>query len=271
MPWQQDLFDVELDFIYENNSVVDAFDVVLEDVVLDPLLPPVTRRLTVPHNYNDSFGLRLGGSAHFLNGMLTASLGASWDSGGIPDEWTRLDYLNWQRFGLALGVTFRYSLIEITVAYQHMFLLERDVSLPAQADPRSPDYDEDFDVCTVRACALSAMSDYEFGDAAINTGHYEASQDILSISLGFRWGEGSGGLRDRSDDEPPQPVPTDAAPPQEPASGRDAAPVDEPAQPAPTDSTTTPAADPAPVDQAVAPVEASAPVEPPPPQPAPVE
>lgn len=216
MPWQRDLFDIEVDFVYENASRVDAYEVTLTDLNVEGVNVP-SRTLTVPLNWHDSFGVRLGGSAHFLDGMLTASLGVSWDSGSVPLEWTRLDYLGWQRVGLAVGLTFRYSLIELTVAYQHMFFEERDVTLPAAADPSSDQYDWDtpeddrFDVCTVRPCGLGAMEDNSFSGVdsegwAINAGHYEASHDVVSISLAFRWGEGSGGLRDRSREEQPEPA-----------------------------------------------------------------
>lgn len=267
MPWQRDLFDVEVDFVYENTSRVDAYDVSLTDLNLEGVAVP-SRSLSVPHNWTDSFGVRLGGSAHFLDGMLTASLGVSWDSGAVPLEWTRLDYLGWQRFGLGLGLTFRYSLIELTVAYQHMFIEDRDVTLPERADPRSDQYDPEYDVCQDRPCGLGAMNDYTFSvddinrhseGWAANTGHYEASQDILSISLAFRWGQGSGGLRDRSREEQAEPV--EAEPAEEVA----------PATAEPPPAPTTPEPAPADAPGAAAPDELSAPTQPPEPQPAPVE
>lgn len=187
MPWQRDLFDVELDVVYENNSQNDGFDVSIEDVEL-PGVPAVPQTdLFVRHDWQDTVSLRLGGSFHILDGMLTFSAGASWESPTVPESFTRLDYLGWMRIGLALGVTFRISIIEFSVAYQHIFMPDRDV------EPLPEDYAGD--PCEVRACQLNALGG-GVTDMVINTGHYEASYDVLTFSLAFRWGEGSGARRE---------------------------------------------------------------------------
>lgn len=198
MPWQRELFDVELDVIYENQSQNEGYDVTMRDVNINDTIRLEELNFFVRHNWQDTVSIRLGGSVHLFDGMMTISAGASWESPTTPNEFTRLDFTSWMRVGLALGVTLRISIIELTVAYQHIFSPDRDVDLPEGYDPSDPDASGD-EICDVAACQLSAdpTEADRLSSVIVNAGHYELSYDILSISLGFRWGQGSGWLRDR--------------------------------------------------------------------------
>jgi len=205
LPFQRELFDIELDFIFEQNSSLDQYDVTIDNTTIGSLPPIETSEMVVAHNWKNSYGVRLGGSVHLLRGMLTLSAGVSWDSAAVPEEFTRLDYIGWGSVGVAAGLTFRISIIELSIAYQHLFVWDRDVELPPQADPRSTQYDPDWSPCEERACALDAMASGGLSNEIINAGHYEASYDIIGMSLAFVWGRRS----DRERDEEPEAEPED--------------------------------------------------------------
>ncbi len=170
LPHRRELFDVELDFVYENNSSMDQFVVQVEEPLQmstgDVILPTVE----IPHRWRDTYAVRLGGSVHLLDGDLSLSAGAFWESETVPVEYTRLDYASWMRIGVGGGLTYRVAWFEVTAAYQHIFMLDREVTLEqAQAYP-------------LRGNAIGGV----FEDYPINAGDYRGSYDVLSISLAAR-------------------------------------------------------------------------------------
>jgi hypothetical protein len=222
LPFQRDLFDIELDFIFEQNSSLDQYDVTIDNTTIGALPPIPKSEMVVTHNWENSYGVRLGGSVHLLRGMLTLSAGFSWDSAAVPENWTRLDYVSWGSVGIAAGLTFRISIVELSVAYQHLFVWDRTVDLPAYADPASAEYNEDQSPCGERACALDAMAATGLSNEVINAGHYEASYDVIGMSLAFVWGKRS----ERDQGEEPEAEP-EAEPEEEPVAEE---PVEQPVE-----------------------------------------
>ena len=116
------------------------------------------------------------------------------------------------------------------------------------ADPRSDQYDSSYDPCTEYACALDAMADNHYAGVPINTGTYEGSYDLLSVSIGFRWGQGSGRYRDEESAAGDEPEPQEEPPPEpvveEPEPIADEPPAEEPVEesapvePVPAEETT---------------------------------
>ncbi len=186
MPWQRELFDIEFDVVYENTSQAEGFSVTLSDVELGGA-PAVGKSLFVRHDWQDTLSLRLGGSVHLLRGMLSIHAGASWESATVPENFTRLDYASWGRVGLAMGVTLRVSIVEISLAYQHIFMADRNV------EPLTEEWldNDENEPCDVRACSLNAIDPTVPTNDVINTGLFEGSYDIVTLSVAFRWGEGS--------------------------------------------------------------------------------
>lgn len=210
---ERELFDVELDFIYENTSQMDGYDVTIWNVDLDPSVVLDEVNLHIAHNWRDTFGLRLGGSVHLLGGHITISAGFAWESATAPVEYTRLDYTPWGRYSVALGIVGRVSILEIALSYQHIFMPDRTVEVgEGQA---------------YRLMARSGSDTLNY-DAPINEGHYEGSYDVIGFSLGFRFdrpsrsdeteavageGEAPAPVEDAADDEPvgDEEAPADAA------------------------------------------------------------
>jgi len=170
-PHRSELFDIELDLIYKTASDLESLTLTLDepahtetmgDIALDPL--------TIPHRWNDSFSVRLGGSVNLLGGDLTLSAGVWWESATVPVAYTHFDITTWMSVGVGGGVTYRVQWFEVAVAYQHIFMPDRHVSL------------EEGGVMPLRASAASSS----FDGPPANAGDWRGSQDLLSISLAAR-------------------------------------------------------------------------------------
>ncbi len=183
--FERELFDIELDLVYEMNSHMDGYRVSIRDINLyeEPgfqiIIPEV--KVFLAHNWRDTVSLRLGGTVNLLRGHLSISAGFSWESNTQPEETTRLDYLPWMRFGLGIGVVGRISIVEIALSYQHIFMPDRTVENGEVVAP-----------------VATANEEQTLSDTVVNNGDYEASYDIIGFSLGFRFDRPN---RSRGDEE----------------------------------------------------------------------
>jgi hypothetical protein len=229
--YERELFDIELDFIYENTSQMDGYDATISNIDLDPqgLIPAISEvNLHITHDWRDTFGLRLGGSVNLLGGHLTIAAGVSWDSQTEPVEQTRIDYAPWGHYGVSIGVIGRFSILEIALSYEHLFMPDRTVEVGEGEAYRL-------------MAQAGSYPDTVNQDVPINEGHFEGGYDIVGFSLGFRFDRPS---RSDEDDEAGDEV--EAAAPAGDTTGGEPA-VDEaaPADDAPGDESSgeTPASD----------------------------
>ena len=148
-PMAQDVWDAELDFTWANDSAIDALQIrfpVGSDGVSGSIpvagtpghVPPLA---DVPHNYQDVFGIRLGGDYNVVPNKVAIRAGAFFESaaartdanGNATDMGT--DFAAGARIGLALGATLRIPLkkdvpptqggaIEFSAGYMHMFTFD---------------------------------------------------------------------------------------------------------------------------------------------------
>jgi hypothetical protein len=181
-PHEREWFDIELDVTYEMNSSVTSFRTKVDGVV--PVgygLPNIAVRpssdpdvagvLEVPHMWQDTVALRLGGDVNLLEGMLSLHWGAMFETASVPEEYTRLDYANWMTFGVAGGVTVRLPWygIDLTASYQRQFMPDRNVE-GGQA-----------------RMLLALPPNDETTIPTINDGAYESAYDIFSIGAAARF------------------------------------------------------------------------------------
>jgi long-chain fatty acid transport protein len=122
-PMSDDLFDVELDVTWSNNSTVDAFEVRFREGILvrgtDVGLVPVNA--DVPRHWKDVLGVHLGGDFVVLPSLLALRAGGFFETQGQDDADLNLDFdLGW-RLGLAGGVTARVGPVDLSAAFQHTF------------------------------------------------------------------------------------------------------------------------------------------------------
>jgi hypothetical protein len=176
MPHEREWLDVELDLAYEMNSSVDTYEVKIDGLVPTgyglppiPVLPAADPPgvMRVEHAWQDTWALRLGGDVNLLDGALSLRWGASYESSTVPEDWTRVDYAQWETFGVAGGVTARlpwYGL-ELTAGYLHLFMPDRTVT-------------------DGKARKLSAFpADPADPEMVINNGTYRTSMDIFSVGV----------------------------------------------------------------------------------------
>ncbi len=134
-PLAQDLFDVEADFTWANDSAFDAVQIRLPatpsgdgtlpatlGVPGGSTLPP---NADVPHRFNDVYGVRLGGDYNVLPNQLAVRAGAFFETQAANPVYQDIDFDAAQRYGFALGGTFRIPVrdrsLDLMVAYGHVF------------------------------------------------------------------------------------------------------------------------------------------------------
>lgn len=121
-PLAQDLFDVELDFTYAHNSVVQNLE-----VRFDPGIPvkgtpgTVPENADIPHNWKDVFGVRIGGDYVAIPGFLAVRAGGFFETNGQDPAYLNPDFHLGQRIGVGGGATVRLGPVDVSLGYQHTF------------------------------------------------------------------------------------------------------------------------------------------------------
>ncbi|MEZ4308108.1 MAG: hypothetical protein R3F14_08695 [Polyangiaceae bacterium] len=122
-PMSEDLFDVEANFTYANNSSVQNLEVRFNPGIIingtqGGTLPA---NADIPHNWKDVFGVRVGGEAVILPSLLSARAGFFYESKGQDDAYLQLDFHNGEKVGLSGGASVRVWRLDISASYQHTF------------------------------------------------------------------------------------------------------------------------------------------------------
>lgn len=137
-PMADELFDVELDVVYEYNQQVTDFVVTNPEGASAAIRPagcmpgdssclvsiPVPRTLPLAHGWSDDIVFRLGGDVNVIPGVLAIRAGGSFE---VPlnrnyVQWMTNDFMQGWRIGLHLGGTVRIdNHFDLSVAYAHIF------------------------------------------------------------------------------------------------------------------------------------------------------
>jgi long-chain fatty acid transport protein len=135
-PLAQDVFDVEADFTYANDSAASNLQIRFptDGMGGGGALVPSTPGAAPPnadvyHGYRDVFGMRVGGDYNVLRDRLAVRAGGFFESQGQDARYMNIDADGAQRFGLALGGTYRIHVgaaekthaIEVSLGYMHVF------------------------------------------------------------------------------------------------------------------------------------------------------
>jgi long-chain fatty acid transport protein len=181
-------FDIELDAIYLINKEVTDLALTLPMgsqasfsqvqsgggvTTMDLNLPT---RINLPHQWNDQWLLRLGGDFNAIPGLASLRLGFSfetsaYDSSGVfsnrnAKQYVGLDFIPGMRFGIHAGLTVRISLVDVSLAYAHVFQETIQVTT-AEAGLRQ----------------VSALTP-EAGEIT-NAGTYTADYNMFQLGLNF--------------------------------------------------------------------------------------
>ncbi len=178
---ENEVFDVELDAIYEISSRVDEFRVRTPTVnglpsvfnatdVLGGMDVPtaytVPRQINVAHRWNDQLALRLGGDWNVLPGKLAVRAGVSFETSGVPAAYHGIDFFPDQRVGIHLGATMRFERIDVSLGYAHHFNETVEVSMAEAKQPQ--------------------ISSDEMG-VIVNAGTYTSHFDVFALGGTFHF------------------------------------------------------------------------------------
>jgi long-chain fatty acid transport protein len=124
-PLSEDVFDIEADFTWANNSSVQ--DIELTFMTNPPIVIPQTsggtvpKNANIPHNWKDVFGVRVGGDVVVIPNRLTLRTGGFFETQGQDAKYLQLDFdLAWKA-GVGGGATVRVGPVDLSVGYQHTF------------------------------------------------------------------------------------------------------------------------------------------------------
>jgi long-chain fatty acid transport protein len=139
-PLAQDLFDIEVNFTYANNSAFDTtrvrfpgddrFEGIIPINGTPGYLPP---NADTPNGFKDVFGVRVGGDYNVLPDRLALRAGAFFESNGQDPTYQNISFMGGQRIGLAGGGTYRINLssgarrrsLEFMAGFMHMFVADQ--------------------------------------------------------------------------------------------------------------------------------------------------
>jgi len=171
----EQLFDVELDVVWEGWSLLEEYSVDMAGYMMlvsnDPNNVQDAEELwfnpvKVPKRYRDTWSVRLGGDFRAAD-WVRLRLGAYYETGAVPPAYTNIDFASFDRFGLGTGFTLRYRWMDLSFGYSHIFQQDRVVS---------------WDEASVYT-RFPVIEQEPLERHKINAGKYETSYDIYSLSL----------------------------------------------------------------------------------------
>jgi long-chain fatty acid transport protein len=172
-PLRDEVFDIELNLEFSRDSQFQTLGVFFEQPQINLNVEGTSIALpenaSVPHNWKDAFGVRLGGDYVVLPGKLALRGGAWFQTANVDAKDMHLDFIGAQRLGLTAGGTFRVGLIDIQAGYGHIFFKTLDNN--GQGSLR----------------AITGSSPTFRSDQAVNGGRLKTRADIVSLGLVARW------------------------------------------------------------------------------------
>ena len=127
-------WDLEVDVVYEKNSVVDNFTVDIQGLSPSQSADPVINTsVNIGHHWQDQLSLRAGGDWNVVPGSFALRSGFSYETSGFTGIGSKtskggtIDFMPGQRFGLHLGCTWRISTfydrrLELSGAFSYFWM-----------------------------------------------------------------------------------------------------------------------------------------------------
>lgn len=169
----REVFDIELDAVWENWSTIENYDLEFDGVVNGQELTD----LRIPKNWKDTGSIRLGGDYHVLPRYLTVRTGGFFETAAVRDNYSHLDFPSFTRGGLGAGITGGYRGVYLTVGYMHVFQEDREVNeRVGKVFAQRP-----LAACPERCGGLSGVP--------ANAGRFQSSFDILTLGLDIQFRE----------------------------------------------------------------------------------
>jgi hypothetical protein len=127
----REVFDIELNYVYEAWSMLKAYDVSVSGSVNigAPINSDIdVQSLTIDKRWKDTHSVRLGGTWNAVEDVFSVSMGGFWESAAVPLNYTNIDFMSFQRMGLGGGFRWSFSGVDLNVAYMFVHQEDRTVT-----------------------------------------------------------------------------------------------------------------------------------------------
>jgi len=171
----REVFDVELDVVYEAWSMVERYDVEL-DGTINLFAAAEATDAVIEKRWRDTVSVRLGGTANVWSSgadALSLSAGAYWERGATPENYEHIDFMSFDRVGLGLGARLATGPMTFTLGYSHVFQDDH------QVDERYGKVYQQRPLDPCPACDGGAG----WSGVPANAGTFTSSYDLLAIGV----------------------------------------------------------------------------------------
>lgn len=170
-PMSEDLFDVEVDFTWSNNSAVDAVEIRFNEGIAVKGTPGfVPPNGDIPHDWSDVLGVRWGTDVTAIPNLLAVRAGGFFESKAQRDELLNLDFQMGWKAGISAGGTVRLGPADLHLAYQHVFYGTLDNNGKG----------------TLKALSGDATTDFR-SQQSVNGGSYSQQLNEVAAGVTFRF------------------------------------------------------------------------------------
>jgi long-chain fatty acid transport protein len=120
-PLRDDVYDVELDVTWANNSAADVVEVRNEPFQPRGLPSQIPANADRPTGFRDSFGARLGGQYTAMRNFFGLRWGTWIESKAVSDEYLNVTGIPGLRGGFGGGFVVRIQAVDVEGGYQHIW------------------------------------------------------------------------------------------------------------------------------------------------------
>jgi long-chain fatty acid transport protein len=121
-PLRDDLYDLELDLTWANNSAADEVQIRFDSGINVLGLPgTVPTNADRPTGWKDSFGARLGGQYALIRNLLGMRAGTWIETSAVDDEYLTVTGVPALRGGVGGGFVVRALAVDVEAGYQHIW------------------------------------------------------------------------------------------------------------------------------------------------------
>lgn len=121
-PLRDDVYDLELNLTWANNSAADSIEVRFTEQFQPVGVPGLTpANADRPTGWKDTFGARLGGQYNVLRNRLGLRAGTWVETSAVDDEYLNVTGVPALRGGFGGGFVARFGRIDVEAGYQHIW------------------------------------------------------------------------------------------------------------------------------------------------------
>lgn len=169
----EEVFDIELDVVYEAWSMLESYDVKI-DGTINLFANAEAPDVIMEKRWRDTVSVRLGGTWNAGGEHFALSLGGYYESGAVPENYENLDYLSFDRFGLGFGLSGKAGPVHLSLSYAHVFQEDRTVT-EAQGKV--------YQIRPLDPCPEACDNGQGWSGVPANAGTFESSYDMLSLGV----------------------------------------------------------------------------------------